>query len=58
MPIRNSRRRVVAALAFHAPEARVNEARARVHVPALRAAAERLGRSLEAHGADGEEGEP
>ena len=58
VPIRDSRRRVVAALAFHAPEARVSEAQARVHVPALRAAAERLGRSLEASGTDGEEGEP
>jgi IclR family acetate operon transcriptional repressor len=58
VPIRDSRRRVVAALAFHAPTARVDEDRARVHIPALRAAAERLGRSLEANGADGEAGEP
>jgi DNA-binding IclR family transcriptional regulator len=58
VPIRDGRRRVVAALAFHAPQARVSEAQARVHIPALRAAAERLGRSLEADGADGEEGEP
>ena len=47
VPIRDSAQRVVAALAVHAPEARMNEAQARAHLPALRSAAEALGRALD-----------
>ena len=47
VPIRDHRGRVVAALAFHAPKARLSEAEARAHLPALRAAAEELGRAFD-----------
>ncbi len=47
VPIRDSAQRVVAALAVHAPEARMNEAQARAHLPELRSVAEALGHALE-----------
>lgn len=52
VPVRDRGGRVVAALAFHAPEARMNEAQARAHLPELRAAAEKLGQALELNLAD------
>lgn len=47
VPIRDSVGRVVAALAVHAPLARMNEAQARTYLPELRGAAEALGRALD-----------
>lgn len=44
VPIRTGDGKVVAALAVHAPEARMNEAKARSHLPEMRAAAAELGR--------------
>ena len=44
VPIRTGDGAVVAALAVHAPEARLNETKARSHLPAMRAAAAELGR--------------
>lgn len=47
VPIRNDQGRVIAALAVHAPVARMNKTQANGHLPELRAAAAKLGRVLE-----------
>jgi DNA-binding IclR family transcriptional regulator len=52
VPIRDSGDRVVAALAVHAPQARMDETQARSHLPDLRAAAAELGRALESNVGD------
>ena len=46
VPVRDAGGRVVAGLAVHCPEARMSLAQAEAHLPALRAAADRLSREI------------